>query len=79
MVDTEAKIAELLQKVAHKPLELAKDESLFESGLLDSFALPDLVGELEKAFAIKIPDNDLRPRTFDTIERIQAYIEKHKG
>ena len=51
------------------------DESLFDSGFLDSFALPDMVGELEREFHIKIPDSDLNPRKFETISRIETYVE----
>jgi acyl carrier protein len=47
---------------------------LFESGLLDSFSLADLVAELEREFSVKIPDSDLKPRKFDTVERIAAYL-----
>jgi acyl carrier protein len=50
------------------------DESLFDAGLLDSFSLVDLAGQLETHFGIKIPDSDLTPRKFDTVERIDAYI-----
>jgi acyl carrier protein len=50
---------------------------LFESGLLDSFALPDLVSALEAEFAIKVPDRDLNPRKFDSIARIETYLEEH--
>ena len=52
------------------------EQSLFESGLLDSFSLTDLVAELETEFKIRIPDSDLNPRKFDSISRIQAYLEK---
>lgn len=51
------------------------DESLFASGYLDSFALPDMIGALEKEFSIKIPDSDLNPRKFDSISRIESYVE----
>ncbi len=50
------------------------EESLFDSGLLDSFALTDLVAELEKQFGIRIPDADLNPRKFDSVERIEEYL-----
>jgi acyl carrier protein len=51
------------------------DESLFESGYLDSFALPDMIGALEGEFQIKIPDADLNPRKFSTIARIEEYVD----
>ncbi len=74
-MDTRIKIAELITKVSGKKSPEDPDESLFESGLLDSFALPDLISALELAFKIKIPDSDLNPRKFDSITRIEAYLE----
>jgi acyl carrier protein len=71
----QAKILEILQSVAKKPLTPAPDESLFDSGLLDSFALPDLVSALEAEFGVSVPDADLSPRKFDSIERIETYLE----
>jgi acyl carrier protein len=65
----------ILQKVSKKTAVPADDESLFESGFLDSFALTDMVSELEEAFQVKIPDADLTPRKFDTVEKILAYVE----
>ncbi|MGO4882453.1 MAG: acyl carrier protein [Bryobacteraceae bacterium] len=74
-MSNQAKITSIVEKLAGKPLAIGPDESLFESGVLDSFALTDMVGALEKEFSIRIPDSDLTPRKFDTIERIEAYIE----
>ena len=68
------KIVEIVKRVAADPLDPAPGDSLFESGLLDSFSLADLVTQLEKEFSIKVPDSDLVPRKFDTIERIEAYV-----
>ena len=68
-------LRKLIQEVAGKPAPADEDESLFESGLLDSFALPDLVSAIEKAFSIKVPDADLNPRKFDSIFRIESYLD----
>lgn len=62
-------------KVSSKSAAPEPDESLFDSGYLDSFALTDMVAELEREFGIKIPDSDLNPRRFDSIERIQSYLD----
>jgi acyl carrier protein len=78
MMDTRAKILEIIRQVSRPDANPQPDESLFESGLLDSFALPDLVTAVEAAFAVKIPDSDLNPRKFDSIERIETYLENHK-
>jgi acyl carrier protein len=50
-------------------------DNLFDSGLLDSFALPDLVSAIEKEFGLAIPDSDLSPRKFSSVERIEEYLD----
>lgn len=74
-MDRRAKLIELIRAVTKKDLNPASDESLFDSGLLDSFALPDLVSAIETEFGITIPDSDLNPRKFDSIERIEEYLD----
>ena len=69
------KIIKIIQEVSQKPDVPSVDESLFDSGLLDSFALTDMVAALEQTFNIKVPDSDLNPRKFDTVEKIAAYVE----
>jgi acyl carrier protein len=75
-MDKRARILELLRAVAKKDITPDPDESLFESGLLDSFALPEMMTALERAFSIKIPDSDLSPRKFDSIARIEEYVNQ---
>ncbi len=75
-MDQQARILNIVQQVAGKPVSPATDESLFESGLLDSFSLTDLVSAIEAEFKIAVPDSDLTPRKFDSVARIQAYLEK---
>jgi acyl carrier protein len=75
-MDRQAKILQIVQQTAGKPVKPGPEESLFESGLLDSFSLTDLVSALETEFRISVPDSDLNPRKFDTIARIDAYLGK---
>jgi acyl carrier protein len=74
-MDNRERILGIVRKVSNKTALPDPDESLFDSGFLDSFALPDMVSELEREFGIKIPDSDLNPRKFESITRIQSYIE----
>ena len=64
----------ILRKIARKDITPDPDESLFDAGYLDSFALPDMVGALEKEFGIEIPDSDLNPRKFATLNKISEYL-----
>ncbi len=74
----EDKVLAILKDISKKtPGDL--DESLFDSGLLDSFALTDLVASLEEKFGVKVADSDLRPRNFDSVNKIVAYVEKQGG
>ena len=71
------RLLNVLQSVATQPLQVGDEDSLFESGVLDSFGLPDLVSALEKEFSFTVPDADLNPRKFDSIARIDAYLADH--
>jgi acyl carrier protein len=77
--DIQKRLREVVEKIARKPLPQDPEESLFESGVLDSFALADVVGAIEEEFAIKVPDKDLTPRKFDSIARMQAYVAEHSA
>jgi acyl carrier protein len=74
-MDNKERILAIVRKVSGQTATPGPDESLFDSGFLDSFALPDMVTELETEFGIKIPDTDLNPRKFESLSRIQSYIE----
>lgn len=68
-------ILKVLHAVAGEEINPDPDESLFSSGLLDSFTLPDFVSGLEQEFGVTVPDSDLSARKFDTVEKVEAYLE----
>ncbi len=70
----ESRILEVVRTVSRPDLTPEPDEQLFENGMLDSFALPDLISALEQEFEITIPDGDMSPRKFQTLARIAAYV-----
>ena len=77
-MDNQAKVTEIISRVTGNAVTIDPEESLFDSGVLDSFALTDVIAEVEKEFSIKVPDSDLNPRKFNSISRIVAYIDSHK-
>ena len=77
-MDNRERVTKVLKSVSKKPALPEADESLFDSGFLDSFDLPDMVSALEEEFQIKIPDSDLNPRKFESITRIESYVESRK-
>ena len=54
------------------------DDDLFRFGILDSFALVDLISILETECMIKIPDADVKPENFQSIHAIKQYLESRK-
>ena len=71
-------LAGLIRTASRKDVVPQVEESLFDSGLLDSFALPDLVSAIEKEFHISIPDSDLVPQKFESIARIERYLDSRR-
>jgi len=77
-MDNRERIVAVVKSVSKKTTLPDAEESLFDSGFLDSFDLPDMVSALEQEFQIKIPDSDLNPRKFESIARIDTYVESRK-
>ena len=71
------KIREALARVAKAPIPANPETSLFDAGVIDSFALVDFVSDLETMFKIKVPDNDLHPSKFESLAKIAAYLSSH--
>ena len=68
------RIVNVLATVSEDAFTPGDEESLFTSGILDSFALTDFVVGLEKEFDVKIPDADMTARKFDTIRKVEDYL-----
>jgi acyl carrier protein len=73
------KIRETLARVAKAPIPTDPEASLFDTGVIDSFALVDFVSDLENEFNINVPDKDLHPSKFESLAKISAYLSSHGG
>jgi len=58
-------------------VDISPDDPLLSSsgGILDSLNLQRLLLFVEEQFAITVPDEDLLPETFETINDLAAYLE----
>lgn len=54
------------------------DESLIESGIMDSTGVLELVEYLESTFTIKVEDEELVPENLETVNNIIKFL-KTKG
>lgn len=55
--------------------EIAPDEPLISSGLIDSFSLVDVALFVEETFAIHIDDTELNAETFDSLDELAKIIQ----
>jgi acyl carrier protein len=55
------------------------NDDLFKLGVLDSFALVDFVTVLEEQCKIKVPDADINPGNFQSLELIERYVETRRA
>ena len=60
----------------HELNELDENESLLESGIIDSMDIIRLLAFLETEFKLKVLDEELLPENFNTVSSILALIDK---
>jgi len=74
MTDPEQAAAMLSYLLAHVvprvDIELTADSSLVASGLIDSFALVDVLVKLEDVTNMRIPAGKVQPKDMDTVTRM---------
>ncbi|MGI9478324.1 MAG: acyl carrier protein [Hyphomicrobiaceae bacterium] len=58
---------------------LGDDDSLFESGAIDSLGLLDVVGFLEDELGLEIDDDDMEPENFETIAEMIRFAESKRA
>ncbi|MCC6551724.1 MAG: hypothetical protein IT372_01725 [Polyangiaceae bacterium] len=69
-------IRQLLTGTLHAPADLGDDDSLFEGGALEARALCAMIAFIEERYVIDVAGRDVRPENFDSIAKIEAYVER---
>ncbi len=59
-----------------EPAALKDDQSLLESGVVDSTGVLEIVQFLESDFGVKVEDTEIVPENVDTISRLSAFISR---
>ena len=57
------------------------DESLLESGVIDSVGIVEVITFIENEFDVKVADEDVVPENFETIQNLCRYVvsRQHSG
>lgn len=56
-----------------------KEDSLWESRVLDSITIVELAVEIEAEFGIKVPFEEIVEENFETVQLIMQYIENKQN
>ena len=69
-------LRELVAQVAEVEIaEVAPEEDLLTGGLLDSMGVVRLIEMAETRFGVQVPDTDLVPENFRSVEVMAGYFD----
>lgn len=72
------RLLEILQEI-NPDIDFENEKALIDDGLLDSFAILEIVGEINDEFDIEINAPDIVPENFNSAEAIYDLIERLQG
>ncbi len=76
-MNVETRVREFLNNELGKDVTgVGSDDSLLESGTIDSVGVMQLVAFLETTYGIRVADDDLMPENFDTLGAIGAFVNR---
>jgi len=58
---------------------LRPDEPLLGSGIVDSLGIMRLVSFIEERFGVVVPEEDLIPEHFQTVQHLAALVQRLQG
>jgi acyl carrier protein len=58
------------------PAKLGDDESLLDSGIIDSTGVLEVLAFLEQQFGVRVEDRDILPQNLDSIARLDALVAR---
>jgi len=76
-MDTENKVREFIEGkfCRSSGKSLSNEDSLLESGIVDSAGIFELIGFLEKEFDITVSDEDIVPDNFENVSFISKLVQ----
>lgn len=72
--DAKARIRAFLEAKLLHGAALRDDESFWETRVVDSLGILQLIAFLESEFGLKTPGRDVSSRTFFSIDSVHAYV-----
>lgn len=79
MTNTEQRIRAFIHENFAAPEDLAPEQSLLQSGIIDSIGVLTLVTWLEQEFDFLIEDDDVVPENLDGVAALVAFVDRKLG
>ncbi len=70
-------IQKILEAI-HPGVDYPNETALVDDGLLDSFNVVAVLTELNSRFGVSISIGDLEPENFNSMQAIQALVDRHR-
>ena len=76
---TEIILQHIKDEILNSPndFDLALDDDLLSSGLIDSIGMMKLISFIENEFTLTIPPQDMTIENFITVDAITNYLKNH--
>jgi len=72
------KLLEILEDI-QPDADYAACTTLIDDGILDSFAILSIVGELEEQFGVEVSPADIIPENFNSAQALWGMIQRLQG
>ena len=60
-------------------VDFATETQLIDDGILDSFDLVSLIGEINDSFDVEISFDGIGPENFNSVEALETVVQKLQG
>lgn len=75
MCEMKEKVMEILKEL-RPDVDFENSQTLIDDGILDSFDLVSLIGELTDTFGVDISFDDIEPENFNSADQIAALVKR---
>lgn len=60
----------------HPDVDFGAEDALIDHGILDSFDIVTLVAEIDDAFGVQIPAEEMLPENFNSAQALFALVQR---
>lgn len=67
------RLVNILQSL-HPEVDMLREKKLIDSGILDSFDIVTIVAEVDGAYGVVIPPEELTPENFNSVQALYGLV-----